>query len=232
MKATSTGLDPTVMVLITEFNLVSASLTATSNTIKLTNTTIDVGQFTIANTVISGGTGGPFSGEWVGFQGNFINSLYPQLPSTITVGLGLQSVAFNPSGTLAYVANHGSYTVSVINPATNTVINTITVGTVPRSVAFNPSGTLAYITNAGSSTVSLINPATNSVINTITVGSYPYSVAFNPSGTLAYVANLFGHTVSVINPATNTVINTITVGSEPYSVAFNPSGTLEVEARH
>ena len=63
----------TTLIFILAFNLVSASLTATSNTIKLTNTTIDVGQFTIANTVISGGTGGPFSGEWVDLQGNFIN---------------------------------------------------------------------------------------------------------------------------------------------------------------
>ena len=57
-----------ILIFMLAFNLVSASLTATSNTIKLTNTTIDVGQFTITNTVISGGNGGPFLGEWVGLQ--------------------------------------------------------------------------------------------------------------------------------------------------------------------
>ena len=71
-------------------------------------------------------------------QGNYTNTLI----STITVGTEPFSVAFNPSGTLTYVSNYGSNTVSVINTATNSVINTITVGTQPYSVAFNPSGTL------------------------------------------------------------------------------------------
>ena len=226
----------TSLIFVIAFNLVSASITATPNTIKLTNTTIDVGQFTIANTLISGGTGGPFSGEWVGFQGNFINSLYFQLPSTITVGSIPSSVAFNPSDTLAYVVNEGSDTVNVINPATNSVINTITVGSTPSSVAFNPSGTLAYVVNSGSRTVNVINPATNSIITTFgTNGVDPVSVAFNPSGTLAYVANENSGTVSVLNMLPETAIYSLptisssaslqskiyALSSNTFSITFN-----------
>jgi len=53
--------------------------------------------------------------------------------------------------------------VSVINPATNTVVATITVGSNPWGVAVNPAALEAgdvYVANEGSGTVSVINPAT------------------------------------------------------------------------
>ncbi|WP_368908890.1 hypothetical protein, partial [Bacillus wiedmannii] len=40
-----------------------------------------------------------------------------------------------PDGTLAYVTNQGSNTVSVINTATNTVIDTVPVGVAPTGIA-------------------------------------------------------------------------------------------------
>ena len=185
-----------------------AALTATPNPFSLSNTTIDVGQSATLSSSISGGTGGPYYGQWT-----WINSNEPtgQVTNTITVGSYPNGVAFNPSGTLAYVTNTHSGNVSVIDTATNTVANTITVGSYPWSVAFNPSGTLAYVTNYGSGTVSVIDTATNTVANTITLGySYPNSVAFNPSGTLAYVAFITASstaetTIDVIHTSTNTV---------------------------
>ena len=208
----------------------SAALTATPSPFTLSNTTIDVGQISIANTVVSGGSNGPYFGQWTWLSSNMINA--GSVSNTITVGSNPIGISFNPSGTLAYVTNFGSDTVNVINPSTNTVINTITVGSDPDGVSFNPSGTLAYVTNYVSGTVNVINPSTNTVVNTITVGSSPYGVVFNPSGTLAYVANYGSGTVNVINPSTNTVINTITVGSNPIGVSFNPSGTLAYVTNH
>ena len=142
----------------------ASALTATPAQFTLSNTIIDVGQISIANTVISGGSGGPYSGQWSEFNANQINN---QVIHTITVGSNPFGVAFSPSGTIAYVMNSGSNTASVINVATNTVINAITVGSQPEDAAFNPSGTLAYVTNSGSGTTSVINVATNTVINTI-----------------------------------------------------------------
>jgi YVTN family beta-propeller protein len=206
-------------------HIASAALTATPSQFTLSNTIIDVGQISIANTVISGGSSGPYFGQWSWESGNLVNN---GAISTITVGSDPAGIAFNPQGTIAYVTNEGSGTVNVINTATNTVINTISVGSssLPRGVAFNPSGTLAYVANDGAGTVNVINVATNTVVNTITVGSSPFGVAFSPSGTYAYVANYGSGTVSVINVATNTVTNTITVGSSPQGVAFSPSGAL------
>jgi YVTN family beta-propeller protein len=169
------------------------------------------------------------SSHHVAFSTPTAFNVLPATTTTIPTGhlSNPGEVAFNPSGTLAYVVNDGSDTVSVINPSTGTVINTIPVGTSPVGVAFNPSGTLAYVTHCASGTVSVINPSTSTIINTITLGTAcPWGIAFNPSGTLAYVTNTYGDTVLVINVATDSVIDTITVGSDPTMVAFNPSGTL------
>ena len=197
--------------------------TATPSQFTLSNTVIDLGQTSVANTVVSGGSLGPYFGQWTWSSGNMVNN---QVTNTITAGTNPFDISFNPSGTLAYVTNYGSGTVSLIDTATNTITNTINVGTNPEGVSLNSQGTLAYVVNDGSGTVNVINTATNTVINTITVGATPTGIAFNPSGTLAYVTNEGSGTANVIDVATNTVINTITVGTTPEGVAFNPSGTL------
>ena len=50
-----------------------------------------------------------------------------------------------------------SNTVSVINPATNTVVATIAVGDGPFGVAINPTNGLVYVTNVRSNTVSVVS---------------------------------------------------------------------------
>jgi YVTN family beta-propeller protein len=189
-----------------------------SNTISFTvASTTSYNSFVFGGNSYDEGTTTPFS-----FQSS-------PIVNTIKVGSASSSpyaVAFNPSGTLAYVLLQDASAVNVINVATNTVVNTIAVGSFPYGVAFTPSGSLAYITNDGSGTVNVINVATNTVVNTITVGSIPQAVAINPSGTLAYIGNEQSNTVNVISVATNTIINTIVIGGNPKGIAFNPSGTL------
>jgi YVTN family beta-propeller protein len=188
----------------------SSPITSTPNVLTVSNTIVQIGQNTVVSTIISGGSNGPYSGQFTWFNSNQINN---QVVNTIVVGPNSQSVAFNPSGTLAYaIMENSPGTVNVIQVSSNTVVNTIVVGPNSQSVAFNPSGTLAYVTNLGG-TVNVIQVSSNTVINTITVGSEPYGVAFNPSGTLAYVANSGGTTVSVVQVSSNTVINTTGVGS-------------------
>ena len=65
-------------------------------------------------------------------------------------------VAFSPDSATAYVANIGDDTVSVIDTATNTVIDTINVGNGPVGVALSPNGTRLYVSNSGDGTVYVI----------------------------------------------------------------------------
>jgi YVTN family beta-propeller protein len=123
---------------------------------------------------------------------------------TIPVGTFPFDVAFNPDNGFLYVANAGSNTVSVIDPATNTVVATITVGGSPIGIAFNPDNGFMYVANSGSNTVSVINPVTNTVVATIPVGATPFGIAFNPDNGFLYVTNQGGNTVSVIAPLSTT----------------------------
>jgi YVTN family beta-propeller protein len=122
----------------------------------------------------------------------------------------------------AYVTNGNSNNVSVIDTATNTVVDTIAVVAAPIGAAMTPDGAHAYVTSTGSNIVSVIDTASNTVVDTIGVGSQPFDVAMTPDGALAYVPNEGANTVSVIDTATNTVVDTIAVGTTPQGVAITP----------
>ena len=96
----------------------------------------------------------------------------------------------------AYITNVIDDTVSVIDTATNTVIDTIIVGDRPIPVAVSPDGTRVYVGNNDDDTVSVIDTSTNTVIDTVNVGDGPIGMAVTPDNTRVYVANEDDDTVS------------------------------------
>ena len=126
-------------------------------------------------------------------------------------GVGPYSVAVDPSGKFAYVANSDSDNVSgyTINPTTGALTAMagppFPAGDEPRSVAVDPSGKFAYVANFRDKNVSgyQIDPTTGALkeipddpLTEIPDGSPfpargvgPNSVAVDPSGKFAYVAN-------------------------------------------
>jgi YVTN family beta-propeller protein len=90
-------------------------------------------------------------------------------------------------GNIAYVANQGTNTVTVLdtsNAGAPTLVRTITVGSGPRGLVASPDGSKVYVANQNSGTVSVIRTSDNTVVD--------------------------------INPATTTV-DSIKVGSQPSS---------------
>ncbi len=69
--------------------------------------------------------------------------------TSIQVGAGPQGIAITPDGAFAYLANSFSGSVSVINTATNVVVDTIPVGSGPDSVAIADAVPLARVGNPG-----------------------------------------------------------------------------------
>jgi YVTN family beta-propeller protein len=122
----------------------------------------------------------------------------------------------------AYVANSGSGTVSVLDPATaRALAPPIAVGSEPTELAVSPDASRLYVTNAGSDTVSVIDTATNSAVARIPVGSEPTGIAVSPDGARAYLTNSGDDTVSAIDTATNTVVGPpIAVGDRPEGIAL------------
>jgi YVTN family beta-propeller protein len=90
----------------------------------------------------------------------------------------------------AYITNHGSGNVSVIDTATNKVTATIAVGGAPFGVAVSPDGGTVYVANTDSGNVSVIATTTNTVVDTATnkviatipvVASHPWYVLLEMS---------------------------------------------------
>lgn len=126
-------------------------------------------------------------------------------------------------GDLAYVANSGTNTVTVINTKTGAVVgNPIVVGSAPTGVLANADGSRVYVANRTSGMVSVIRTSDNTVIGSVRVGTNPEQMALNSAGTKLYVTNYGSSNVSVVNVSgqTPTLIKNIAVGANPRGIAF------------
>jgi 6-phosphogluconolactonase (cycloisomerase 2 family) len=161
--------------------------------------------------------------------------------SPFATGSDPTSVAVNPAGTVAYVANWGDGTVSVyrMNASTGALTpvpgSPFAAGRDPVSVTVNPAGIFAYVANWYDDTVSAyrINASTGAL--TAVPGSPfaaeidPSSVTVNPAGTFAYVANGGDHfnyisdnTVSAYRINASTGVLTAVPGS-PFAAGSDPT---------
>jgi YVTN family beta-propeller protein len=155
------------------------------------------------------------------------------------------SVAVDPSGKFAYVANEGGFaptTVSMytINPTTGalTAIGLIAAEGRAVSVTVHPSGKFAYVADGSSGfpgesdnvAMYAINTTTGTLtsLGTVGAGAFPSAIAIDPSGKFAYVTNSNSNDVSMytIDTATGalTSVGLIAAGTDPTSVAVDPSG--------
>lgn len=178
-----------------------------------------------------------------------IETVTSTISTTIPVGVAPVYGVMTADGLRAFILNHGSNTVSVINSQSNTadLTNpTISVGTAPVWADLAPTRTELVVANAGdgisAGSVSIINiplctsatlptnpncDPTNpvdavgfgTVLATVPVGIQPVMVTVLQDGTQAYVANYADSTVSAINLVTNTVIATIPVAGRPIWIA-------------
>lgn len=160
-----------------------------------------------------------------------INTATNTVEPAITVGNEPRGLAISPDSSRVYVTNFDDGTVSVIDTATDTVVDTVTVGAgfaEPRGIAVNPAGTRVFTANSGEGTVSVIDTANNMVVGTpIDVGDEPRGIAFTRDGARAFVTDQAGPdgVVNVIDIAASTVDTITTVsGARPDGIAMTNDG--------
>jgi YVTN family beta-propeller protein len=122
---------------------------------------------------------------------------------------------------VAYVANFGANTVSVIDTQRGEVITEIPVGKGPFDIALTPGGDTAYISLAEDDAVEVIDTATSAVIDTLPVDADPRGIALTPNGDHLLVVSQDAGTLKVIDRAS---------GSSE-SVPLNADGAFDVVAR-
>jgi len=144
----------------------------------------------------------------------------PGVTGSIVVGNRPDDVAFNASGTTAYVTNINDGTVGVINTATGTQTTTYPVAAAPLRILVGPGSSALYVT-LGNGDLVVLDAGTGAPLKTIAIGDAPNGLALDAGAGRLYVSSTAG-TVTVINTATNTPIDTFVVGGYPQDVAVLP----------
>jgi YVTN family beta-propeller protein len=154
---------------------------------------------------------------------------------------GAQAISRNDR---VYTADQDSNTVSVINPATNTVLGTIALGQ-PRlapskdvlgamydgqidvhGLGFSRDGKWLDVIDVTTNAIHVIDTATNQVVRTMYVGRAPHEGFFSPDGTRLWVAVRGQDYISVIDWRAGKEVDRIYSEDGPSKVVFSPDGKL------
>jgi YVTN family beta-propeller protein len=134
---------------------------------------------------------------------------------------------FSPDGSLIYVTNKYSNTVSVVSNAgaASALVDTIAVGDQPFQMAVKPAGTKLYVGNFADKTISVIDLPANLVTNTIPLpptggAGEPVGLHVSADGGSLYVA-ANGADFHVIDTATETIVDTLNIGLAPAELVFH-----------
>ena len=142
--------------------------------------------------------------------------------ASVTAGNTPTGIVFNSTGARAYVTNQYSSSVSVVNVATNTVVDAILVGNRPFEVLVAPGDSILYVAKIDS--VYGIRLSTKAII-----ASFPIPDAGNgmviARDTLLYVSTHSGGTVVEFNLRTRTLGRTFGVGGVPQKMVVSPDGS-------
>jgi YVTN family beta-propeller protein len=154
-----------------------------------------------------------------------INGLQAALTTTVTVGSTPVALAETPDRKKLYSANQGDGTVSVIDTATNSVLQTISLppGAAPIWALFSPNGQELYVLNQGLGTVSVINAISDTIVATLPVGTSPVHMFVDKQFNRLYVVdsassnNLWIFDASVDPPKP---LKTLTVQPDPLATVL------------
>ena len=134
-----------------------------------------------------------------------------------------------------YVTNKGGTTVSVIDTATNKVVQTIGGIEVPESARFSPDGKWVYVTQSAENFLNVVERATGTIIKRIPLSGHANDLAVTPDGkyVLVCIATTPGY-VDIIDAATMTKIKSIQMkarmhdivvtGDSKWAIGGSPAG--------
>ena len=127
---------------------------------------------------------------------------------------GTHMVVVSPDGRLAYTANLGAGTISLIDLETDRLVKTVRAGAGTEGIDLTPDGKELWISNRAANTVIVYDAETLDSLTKLTVGKFPLRLAISPDGQYAVTSNLMDGSLSVIDVDTRTLVRTIEVGSD------------------
>ncbi len=134
------------------------------------------------------------------------------------------NLALRPDGKELFVTCEASYSVCVIDTASQKKVAEIAVGGQPMDVTFAPDGQRAYVTNRLDDSLSVIDVATRKVVATVPVGDEPHGVRTDRAGDTVYVLNTSSDDISVIDARSLREEKRLSASRSPWALALSPDG--------
>ncbi|MDH3312753.1 MAG: DM13 domain-containing protein [Nitrosopumilus sp.] len=143
---------------------------------------------------------------------------------TINVGKAPKGVKIHPDESMAFVANEGSGTISVVDLKSWKVTKEIEVGKVPHNIRFDSIGTIAYVTLQGEDKIAIIDVDNLEMTDSIPVEKFPHNLDLSPDGSYLYVANIGTNDVAVIDLEKKEIIKRIKVSAGHHGIDVTNDG--------
>lgn len=141
--------------------------------------------------------------------------------TTIPVGRGPEGFDLSPDGKELWAAHSQDGGLSVIDPATKTVIATIDIKTGRSNrLKFTPDGSKVLISDINNNTVVVMDVKTRAVVQRIPTGQTPLGILMDPDGTRAFVAFSVDNTIGILDLKTMTFGEKISTGAVPDGMAI------------
>jgi len=133
-------------------------------------------------------------------------------------------VGLSGDGRRAFVVNHTSDSVSVIDLPARKVVGELAVGSAPTHAVLSPDGRTLYVTVRFGAAVEVVDLQEQRVVRTLRTGDEPYGAAMLSGGRSLAVANSQSDTVSILALESGETLRQIPVGRDPRYLAEAADG--------
>ena len=139
----------------------------------------------------------------------------------IPTAAGATDLVFSGDNRLAFVANAGAGTVTVIDVARRETLAEVATGSRPSHLAWSGTADALYVGDPVDGTVAVIDGASYELLTTIPLEPGIGKVAFAPDGRFAFVPNPAGNSLFILDAAKNRMVQHGEVENGPDQVAFS-----------
>lgn len=150
--------------------------------------------------------------------------------TTLPVERNPIAVAPNLAGTLVYVVNHDSNSITVINSANNTVQQSFATCSQPIAAAVSRNDKKLYVACEGDNTLRVIDTSNNTQLKSISLNNRPTQLAISSSGRL-YLMSTNGKTVQAFDSTTEDSLFTINTDVTDTNATRNAGAPLAMSVQ-
>lgn len=146
------------------------------------------------------------------------------LETTLGLNYGLAQALWNPANNHLYVSSAESFSVTVIDGATNQVTTTIRVPYDAYWLCLNPTASKVYCSSGERDTLSVIDTGGDTLLRSLRVRGYPNYMACDPVRNKLYVVCSDDRIVRVYDAGGDTLVSEIVFGqnNSPSALLWYP----------